>query len=94
MKDATPEIISWFQEMKEHDIKVTIISNNDRERVSVFSEPLEAPYVYSARKPLIHAFKRTAKQMNLSKQEIVVIGDQLMTDVLGGEIWLDFIRYW
>lgn len=25
VKDATPEIISWFQEMKEHDIKVTII---------------------------------------------------------------------
>lgn len=86
VKDATPEIISWFQEMKEHDIKVTIISNNDRERVSVFSEPLEAPYVYSARKPLIHAFKRSAKQMNLSKQEIVVIGDQLMTDVLGGNM--------
>ncbi|MFD2657273.1 YqeG family HAD IIIA-type phosphatase [Gracilibacillus thailandensis] len=84
VKDATPEVIEWFKEMKENDIKVTIISNNDEERVSVFSEPLEAPYVYSARKPLVRAFNRTAKQMGLPKEEIVVIGDQLLTDVLGG----------
>ncbi|SER72951.1 hypothetical protein SAMN04487944_10916 [Gracilibacillus ureilyticus] len=84
--DATPEVTEWFKEMKDYNIKVTIISNNDRERVSVFSEPLEAPYVYSARKPLNHAFKRAAKQMGLKKEEIVVIGDQLMTDVLGGNV--------
>ncbi|GAE94086.1 hydrolase [Gracilibacillus boraciitolerans JCM 21714] len=74
VKDATPEIIQWFKEMKEHNIKVTIISNNDKERVSIFSEPLEASFIYSARKPLIRAFTRAAKQMNLKKEEIVVIG--------------------
>ncbi|MGN8645577.1 YqeG family HAD IIIA-type phosphatase [Gracilibacillus sp. HCP3S3_G5_1] len=84
VKDATPEVIKWFKEMKENDIKVTIISNNDEERVSVFSEPLEAPFVYSAKKPLVRAFNRAAIQMGLSKEEIVVIGDQLLTDVLGG----------
>ncbi|UOQ86088.1 YqeG family HAD IIIA-type phosphatase [Gracilibacillus salinarum] len=84
VKDATEEVIDWFKEMKENEIKVTIISNNDKERVSVFSEPLEAPFVYSARKPLVRAFNRTAKQMDLKKEEIVVIGDQLLTDVLGG----------
>ncbi|KAB8127288.1 YqeG family HAD IIIA-type phosphatase [Gracilibacillus oryzae] len=84
VRDATPEIIEWFEEMKRYEINVMIISNNDQERVSIFSEPLETPYVFSARKPLIHAFKRAAKKMNLKKEEVVVIGDQLMTDVLGG----------
>ncbi|GGB28821.1 YqeG family HAD IIIA-type phosphatase [Virgibacillus dakarensis] len=84
VKDATPEIVQWFKLMKEHDIKVTIISNNNEERVKIFSEPLATPFVYSARKPLGHAFKTAAKQMNLKKNEIVVVGDQLMTDVLGG----------
>ncbi|GAB2554695.1 YqeG family HAD IIIA-type phosphatase [Gracilibacillus alcaliphilus] len=84
VQDATPEIAAWFKDMKEHDIKVTIISNNDKERVSIFSEPLETPFVYSARKPLTKAFKHATKQMNLKKDEVVVIGDQLMTDVLGG----------
>ncbi|BAC13945.1 hypothetical conserved protein [Oceanobacillus iheyensis HTE831] len=84
VKDATPEVVRWFQEMRENDIKVTIISNNNQERVQVFSEPLETPFVYSARKPLSKAFKTVAKEMELSKEEIVVVGDQLLTDVLGG----------
>ncbi|MEN1969330.1 YqeG family HAD IIIA-type phosphatase [Lentibacillus sp. N15] len=84
VKDATPEIIQWFKLMEEHHIKVTIISNNNEERVKVFSEPLAIPFICSARKPLGRAFKSAAKNMNLNKEEIVVIGDQLMTDVLGG----------
>ncbi|WP_077621435.1 YqeG family HAD IIIA-type phosphatase [Sediminibacillus massiliensis] len=84
VKDATPEIIEWFKMMEEHDIKVTIISNNKEERVKLFSEPLETPFVFSARKPLGRAFKKAAKQMNLKKEEIVVVGDQILTDVLGG----------
>ncbi|WP_249871030.1 YqeG family HAD IIIA-type phosphatase [Oceanobacillus saliphilus] len=86
VKDATPEVIQWFKLMKDHDIKVTIISNNSQERVSVFSEPLGTPFVYSARKPLSRAFRTVAKEMELKKDEVVVIGDQLLTDVLGGNI--------
>ena len=82
--DATPEIIDWFKQMEENDIKVTIISNNNEKRVRLFSEPLQAPFVYSARKPLSKAFKEAAKKMGLKKEEVVVIGDQIMTDVLGG----------
>lgn len=84
VKDATPEIVQWFKQMKENDIKVTIISNNNAERVKIFSEPLDIPFIYSAKKPLGHAFKSAAKAMNLEKDEVVVVGDQLLTDVLGG----------
>jgi hypothetical protein len=86
VKNATPEVIQWFQLMKDHDIKVTILSNNKLERVKAFSDPLGTPYVYSARKPLGKAFKKVAKEMKLPKEEIVVIGDQLLTDVLGGNL--------
>ncbi|CQR46917.1 Phosphoglycolate phosphatase [Paraliobacillus sp. PM-2] len=82
--DATPEIVEWFNKMEENGIRVTIISNNNEKRVKLFSEPLKTPFVYSARKPFAKAFKKAAKQMKLSKDEIVVVGDQLMTDVLGG----------
>ncbi|RLL48014.1 YqeG family HAD IIIA-type phosphatase [Oceanobacillus piezotolerans] len=84
MRDATPEVIAWFKLMKENDIQVTIISNNNEERVTFFSEPLGTPFVFSARKPLRRAFLKAQKQMNLKKEEIVVIGDQILTDVLGG----------
>lgn len=84
VRNATPEVIQWFKMMKEQDIKVTIISNNKQERVKIFSEPLDTPFVFSARKPLSHAFKSAAKEMGLKKEEVAVIGDQLLTDVLGG----------
>lgn len=86
VKDATPDVISWFKTMEENDIKVTIISNNNQERVTVFSEPLGTPFVFSARKPLSRAFKTVARQMGLKKEEILVVVDQLLTDVLGGNI--------
>ncbi|UFT97847.1 YqeG family HAD IIIA-type phosphatase [Radiobacillus kanasensis] len=82
--DATPEIIEWFKLMEDSGIKITIISNNKEERVKLFSEPLHTPFVYSARKPLGNAFKKATKTMGLSKNEVVVIGDQILTDVLGG----------
>lgn len=84
VRNATPEVLEWFKQMKDSGIKVTIISNNKEERVKMFSEPLGTPFVFSARKPLQRAFKTAAKQMELNKEEIVVIGDQLLTDVLGG----------
>ncbi len=81
---ATPLVSEWFEKMKQQNIKVTIVSNNNENRVKVFSDPLQIPFVYRARKPMTHAFLRAAKQMGLQKEETVVIGDQLLTDILGG----------
>src|SRR5699024_7265987 len=60
VKDATPEVIAWFQEMKDHDIKIMIISNYNECCVMFFFELLNSPFVYSAKKPLIRAFKSAA----------------------------------
>ncbi|WP_445490533.1 YqeG family HAD IIIA-type phosphatase [Niallia sp. 03133] len=81
---ATPKIIEWFEEMKRNKIKVTIVSNNKEVRVKAFSDPLNIPFIFAARKPMGRAFKKALLQMNLRKEETVVIGDQLLTDVLGG----------
>lgn len=81
---ATPRVIKWFEEIKNHQIKVTIVSNNNETRVKAFSDPLNISFIYRAKKPLAQAFHKAAKQMNVKKEETVVIGDQLLTDVLGG----------
>ncbi|WP_070120740.1 YqeG family HAD IIIA-type phosphatase [Bacillus marinisedimentorum] len=80
---ATPELIRWFKTLEENGIVVTIISNNDKQRVTAFSEPLGLPFIYRAQKPMSKAFNQALKDMKLSKDEVVVIGDQLLTDVLG-----------
>lgn len=82
--DATEDIRNWFQMMRDHGIQVMIASNNKEARVKLFSEPLDAEFIYSARKPLSKAFRKACKRMGLKKDEVVVIGDQLLTDVLGG----------
>ncbi|MCP8616936.1 YqeG family HAD IIIA-type phosphatase [Salirhabdus salicampi] len=84
--DATPEIIEWFTLMQKHGITVTIISNNNEERVQYFAKPLNIPFISKARKPLGGAFKSALQEMNLEPEEVVVVGDQLLTDVLGGNI--------
>lgn len=81
---ATPEIIKWLKGMQDANILVTIVSNNNDLRVKAFSEPLGIPFIAKARKPLNHAFTRALKTMNIKNDEVVVIGDQLLTDILGG----------
>jgi HAD superfamily phosphatase (TIGR01668 family) len=82
--NATPQLIKWFDEIRKHQILVTIVSNNNEDRVKAFSEPLKIPFIFRARKPMTVAFNKAVAQMGILKDEAVVIGDQLLTDVLGG----------
>lgn len=82
--NATPQLEEWFAKMKEHGIQVTVVSNNNEQRVKDFADPLGIPFIHSARKPLVRAFRRALTEMNLRAEEVVVIGDQVLTDVLGG----------
>ena len=82
--EATPEVIEWFMGMRDAGIQVTIVSNNNEGRVKVFSDPLGIPFVFDARKPLLKSFVKARKLMGIEKEETVVIGDQLLTDILGG----------
>lgn len=81
---ATEEIKSWFTMIEQAGIAVTIVSNNNNERVRIFAEPLNIPFVARAKKPFRGAFKRAAKLMGVKRHEAVVVGDQLLTDILGG----------
>jgi uncharacterized protein len=81
---ATPDLVEWFKNIRNHGIQVTIVSNNNEKRVKAFAEPLNIPYIFEARKPLMRAFQQAIREMNVNKEEVVVIGDQLLTDVFGG----------
>jgi HAD superfamily phosphatase (TIGR01668 family) len=82
--NATPELEDWFRIIKDSGIQVTVVSNNNERRVKAFCDPLGIPFIHSARKPMTRAFKRALKTMGFKAEEVVVIGDQLLTDVLGG----------
>jgi len=76
--------IELFKQIKKLGIQIIIISNNRAERVKAFADIVECEYVYSAMKPLKSGYKKAlAKITNYKNQQIVSVGDQLMTDVLG-----------
>lgn len=76
--------ISFFNELKKLGFRVVIISNNHRPRVQQFADKVNCEYIFSAMKPLKRGYKRALKMLKSpEKHEIIAIGDQIMTDVLG-----------
>lgn len=83
--EPTNKIFQLFETIETIGFKIYIISNNKKERVKTFAKKVKAGYVYSARKPFRLGFKRALKYTNNPNPETVcLIGDQFMTDVLGG----------
>jgi HAD superfamily phosphatase (TIGR01668 family) len=81
---ATPTLITWLEDVKARGFKVCIVSNNKQLRVAEFAGPLNLPFIYEAKKPIGRAFRRALKILDTSPNETVVLGDQIFTDVLGG----------
>lgn len=80
---ATEEIKAWMEGLKEAGIQIIIASNNNEERVKKFAEPLGIPYIYRAKKPLGRAYKAALNALQLPKDEVAMVGDQLLTDIMG-----------
>ena len=72
-----------FSKLKK-DFILIIISNNYKKRVKPYAEILHCDYVSFAMKPLLHGYRKISKKYNLKKEEMCMIGDQLVTDILVG----------
>lgn len=84
-ENLSQEIIDWANELKNQGIKLYILSNtNKKEKVEKVAKALQIPYKYLAKKPFKSGFLKIQKEVNLKSEEIGVVGDQLFTDVLGG----------
>ncbi|ARJ49908.1 YqeG family HAD IIIA-type phosphatase [Staphylococcus lutrae] len=82
--EPTPKVKTWFEQLDEKGFKVTIVSNNNAQRVQSFCRDLKVDYIFKAQKPRGKSLRRAMQQMALQQHETVVIGDQMMTDVFGG----------
>lgn len=81
---ATPELVQWLDAVRSRGFQVVIVSNNNDSRVGKFAAPLQIPYIHAARKPASKAFRKALNVLQLPAEHTVVIGDQMLTDVLGG----------
>lgn len=81
---GSEELKLWLEDMKQNNIKVIIVSNNTNTRVEKVANVLNVPFVANAKKPTSIGLKKAYQRLNLPKENVVMIGDQLMTDILGG----------
>lgn len=73
-----------FVSLKQKGFKVIIFSNSPKFRVKKFKNIFEVEGVCNAMKPMTHNFKKVMENHRLTENEVAIIGDQIMTDVVGG----------
>lgn len=82
--EVRAEIVFWLNQIKDRGFKACIASNNGQERVVAVADQLGIPYVSKAGKPRRKAFVKALKVLQTEVGETAVVGDQVFTDILGG----------
>jgi len=77
----------WRDELAASGVTLFILSNNRHEdRPRRFAQALEVPYIGHAGKPKPASFHAAMERMNVTPAQTAIIGDQIFTDVLGGNL--------
>ncbi|HEY4399178.1 MAG TPA: YqeG family HAD IIIA-type phosphatase [Lactobacillaceae bacterium] len=79
--DGTPELKAWLADLRQGGIKLIVVSNNTTGRVAKAVAPLDVDFVSWSLKPLPRGIKQVLREHNLNKDEVIMVGDQLLTDV-------------
>lgn len=80
---STLEIDDLFRRIQGIGLKTILLSNNDRERTERFIKNIDTPYICDADKPEPGNYLKAVKLLGIKKEEAVVVGDQIFTDILG-----------
>lgn len=81
--NATPEVEELFCKLHQIGFQTLLLTNNDEERAKRFLKNIDSLYICDANKPNPENYIKSAEQMGLSKKEVLFIGDQIFTDILG-----------
>lgn len=84
-RNLSKNVIEWVEQLKKNGIKLFILSNtNQKEKVEEVSKTLQIPYRNLAKKPFKAGFLKVQKELKEEAKNIAVVGDQIFTDILGG----------
>lgn len=79
--DGTPEMRQWLHDLWDAGIRVVVVSNNSHDRVKRAVEKFGIDFESRSMKPFTLGIDRALKRFGIQKNEVVMIGDQLMTDI-------------
>ena len=81
---ADEHIIKVFEKIHGMGIDTCLISNNKKLRVEPFAKAVNSKFIYDAHKPSRESYKKAMELMNTDKESTLFIGDQIFTDIWGG----------
>lgn len=83
-KGIVKECYEWIKEAKEMGYKVCILSNSvNFKKVKKIMQELDVMGLCFARKPSTKGFEMALNLLDLKKEQVIMIGDQVFTDVWG-----------
>lgn len=83
-QQAPQKLVAWLDHARAIGFRVCILSNNHETRVSQFANELGIPALSRARKPRSASYLKAMTMIEVQPAQTVMIGDQLFTDIWGG----------
>ena len=80
------DVQAWLAKARAAGVEFCLLSNNFHHGVQDLAARLDLPVVAKAVKPLPHGFIRARRKIGGKRKDTLVIGDQLITDVLGAHL--------
>ena len=81
------DVAQWLTDMHSAGIKMMVASNNFKKRVEPFAKRIGLDFTAFSCKPAPFGLMRARKIMNVSKNEVALVGDQIYTDALGANLY-------
>lgn len=83
-KEADNKTTELIEKLSNEGFRICILSNNTKKRVEEFNKKLKLPAIYKAGKPKRSSYQNAMKLLGTEVANTAVIGDQIFTDILGG----------
>lgn len=84
LRKPSDNAIDLINKLKASGLNIVIISNNKRDRVKEYADVLGVDFTWYTGKPFPRKINKYVKEKGLKKENIMIVGDQLMTDILAG----------
>jgi HAD superfamily phosphatase (TIGR01668 family) len=85
-KETAQEMDQLNQRLAAAGILLVVISNNSDERVGKVVNPYHIHFTARAHKPLPTGIKRALKTYGFDRSQVLMVGDQLITDIQAGNL--------
>ena len=78
------KVVALMKHLEKMGFQICLLTNNTNTRLNGFNVELKLNGIANALKPLTRGIRRAMALMGTGKTETVIIGDQLLSDILGG----------